>query len=102
MGYISLRTPRDIGLVLREARKRAKMNQADLAERLGVSRKWVVEAERGNSGAALGTVLRALEVVGVRLGSVTSDDASARPPHPAYPPEIDIDAVVAATRKRPR
>jgi HTH-type transcriptional regulator / antitoxin HipB len=101
MGYVLLRTPRDVGLLLREGRKRAKLHQADLAKKLGVSRKWVVEAERGNSGAALGTVLRALELVGVRLGSVISDDAAPRPGL-VHPPDIDIDAVVASTRKRPR
>ena len=109
MGYIALRTPRDIGLTLREARKRARLAQAELAARLGVSRKWVVDAERGNPGAGLGTVLRALEIVGVKIGIVVessgdedSPSAKRRAPTLRKPAEIDIDAIVEAARQRRR
>jgi HTH-type transcriptional regulator / antitoxin HipB len=102
MSYILVRTPRDIGLLLREARRRAKLDQAELAERLGVSRKWVVEAERGNPGAALGTVLRALDIVDAKLGAIASDAPSprAKTAHPEH--VVDIDAIIDGARKRRR
>jgi HTH-type transcriptional regulator / antitoxin HipB len=102
MSYILLRTPRDIGLLIRDARKRAKLDQAELAVRLGVSRKWVVEAERGNAGAAIGTVLRALDVLGAKVGAIASDADTPRRKPAAREPEVDIDAIIDAARKRRR
>jgi len=103
MSYIPLRTAREVGVLLRDARKRANLDQATLAERLGVSRKWVVDAERGNPGASLGTVLRALDIVGVHLAFATNDESSkrtsrSRPDATA----IDIDEIVNASRRRRR
>lgn len=100
MGFIVLRTARDIGALLRDARKRAKLDQATLAERIGVSRKWVIDAEGGNPGAAIGTLLRALGVVGVDL---TVEAPALSQPEPRAPPAlpvVDLDQVVNATRKQ--
>lgn len=105
MGYIQLRTPHDVGLLLKDGRRRANLDQATLAQRLGVSRKWVVEAERGNAGAALGTILRALDIVGVQLAAPTRDgniEASPRASSLRTPTTVDIDAIVDAARKRRR
>jgi len=99
MSYIPVRTPRDVGLLLREACKRLKLGQAELAERLGVSRKWVVEAERGNAGAALGTVLRAIDLVGAKLGALASDAEVPRTKNASRAPDVDIDAIIARARK---
>lgn len=102
MGYISVRTARDVGLLLRDARKRAKLDQATLAERLGVSRKWIIDTERGNEGAALGTILRALDMVGVRLASAVDAAGELPGKAKAESPVVDIDAIVDAARKRRR
>ena len=103
MAHISLRTARDIGLLLRDARKRANEDQASLAARIGVSRRWVVDAERGNAGAALGTILRALDAVGVHLAFVTTSPGSKqRAAVQQEPLTVDIDAIIDATRKRKR
>ena len=99
MSYILLRTPRDIGLLIRDARKRAKLDQAELAERLGASRKWVVAAERGNPGAALGTILRALEVLGTKVGAVTSETGARNVKAMSTMADVDIDAIIAGARK---
>jgi len=102
MGFITLRTARDFGAVLRDARKRAKLDQATLAERIGVSRKWVIDAERGNSGAAIGTVLKALAAVGVDLSVEAPSLVQREPRSPPELPEVDLDRVVDATRKQER
>ena len=51
-----IRTPADLGAVIRDHRKRLGLGQAELAEKIGVSRQWVVGIERGHSRAELGLV----------------------------------------------
>lgn len=62
-----LRTPGDFGAVIREGRKRAGLNQATLAKKAGVGRQWIVEVEKGKSGAPLGLILRTLAALDVSL-----------------------------------
>lgn len=70
-----LRRPVDIGLLVRDRRRAAGWSQAVLAERVGSSRQWVVDLERGNSGAEIGRVLRALSVLGVSLDALVAHGA---------------------------
>jgi len=87
-----LRTPAEIGALIRDRRKARGLLQADLAARLGVSRLWVGEIERGKPGANLGLVLRALDMLGVRL---VPQDAPA-----ANPAADDLDAIIANASQR--
>lgn len=64
-----LRTPQDIGALIRQRRQDAGLDQAQLAEKVGVSRWWVTEIERGKARAELGLVLRTLTVLGVKLAT---------------------------------
>jgi HTH-type transcriptional regulator/antitoxin HipB len=43
------------------------LSQAELAERVGMTRQWVIGLEKGAPGAALGTVLRTLAELGLAL-----------------------------------
>jgi len=43
------------------------MSQAELARSVGASRSWVFHMERGNSGAEIGLVLKALQAVGLMM-----------------------------------
>jgi HTH-type transcriptional regulator / antitoxin HipB len=88
-----IRTPADLGAVVRDRRKRLGLGQATLAEKIGVSRQWVVGIERGHSRAELGLVMRTLDALGIRL---ETKDRDATPRLPSGP---DIDAIVAAARK---
>ena len=54
-----IRTPADLGAVVRDRRKELKLDQATLAKRIGVSRQWVIEIEHGHPRAELALVLRA-------------------------------------------
>ncbi len=77
-----------------------KLDQAALAEMIGVSRLWVNQVERGKPGASLGLVLRALGALGVTLTGRTDDEGL----HESQPPAIftpDINAIVAAHRRKP-
>ena len=64
---MKVRTPRDLGALVRDARTTAGMTQDSLAERVGVARLWVSQLESGKSGANIGDVMRALNILGVDL-----------------------------------
>jgi HTH-type transcriptional regulator/antitoxin HipB len=88
-----VRTPADLGAIIRERRRELGLGQAELAERIGVSRQWIIGVERGHARAELGLVLRALDTLAIRLNAAVE----ASPAQPSTSP--DIDAIVAAARK---
>jgi HTH-type transcriptional regulator/antitoxin HipB len=90
-----LRTPKDIGALVRQRRRELRIAQQTLAERVGASRQWIIDCEKGKPRAELGLVLRTLTVLGVRL-SAAVESASQLKSAQDVP---DIDAIVAAARK---
>jgi HTH-type transcriptional regulator / antitoxin HipB len=88
-----IRTPADLGAVIRDRRRQLKLDQADLAARIGVSRYWVILIEKGHPRAELALVLRALDALNVQLD--VKIDQSKRPAS-----GVDIDAIVAKPKKR--
>ncbi len=91
-----IRTPLDLGLVIRERRRELGLDQQTLAKRVGASRQWIIGVEKGKSRAELGLVLRALDALGLR---VVLDDGAARPSEPqAGIPLVDNDAVIDRAR----
>jgi y4mF family transcriptional regulator len=60
-----VRTSRDLGAAVRDARLRRGWTQAGLADRIDVSRQWVIALERGKATAELGTALRAIAALGM-------------------------------------
>lgn len=64
---ISIKTAEALGLQLRAGRLALGLSQAALAERVGVERKWIIRLEAGNPVAELGSVLRAIDVLGFDL-----------------------------------
>jgi len=89
-----VRTPADLGAVIRERRKQLKLDQAAFAKRIGVSRYWVIMIERGHPRAELGLVLRAFDVLDIQL------DASIRETNRRRPSAVDIDAIVAKAKRK--
>ncbi len=67
-------TPRDAGALVRHARRQAGLSQAQLAERAGVSRQWVIAFEQGKSSAELGLVLRVAAAVGLQFDAVRAPE----------------------------
>lgn len=67
-------TPRDAGALVRQARRQAGLSQAQLAERAGVSRQWIIGFEQGKSSAELGHVLRIVAAVGLRFDAVPAPE----------------------------
>lgn len=92
-----IRTPADLGTLIRNTRKRLRLDQSTLAKNIGVSRLWLVEIEKGKPRAEIGLVLRTLDALHITLNATTSED----PPPKKSQNSIDIDEIVAAAR-RPR
>lgn len=88
-----VRTPIDVGAIIRDRRKQLGLDQAGLAKRIGVSRQWVIEMERGHPRAELSLVLRALDALGIGL-DVGIEKAGRHPSSASV-----IDDIVARARK---
>ena len=87
-----VRTPADLGAVIRDRRKQLKLDQATFAKRIGVSRQWVIEVERGHPRAELGLVLRAFDTLDVRLDAEITETKR-------RPVGANLDTIVAKAKK---
>jgi HTH-type transcriptional regulator/antitoxin HipB len=88
-----LRSPTDLGAAIKDRRRRLGLNQAQLAARIGTSRQWVIDIEKGRKGTEIGLVFRALNVLGLAL------QIADNPPRKGGKPDVDIDDIVAGARK---
>jgi y4mF family transcriptional regulator len=62
-----LRTPGDLGALVRQRRKALGLSQAALAEQAGVGRRFLIELEDGKATAQVGKTLQVLVMLGVSL-----------------------------------
>jgi HTH-type transcriptional regulator / antitoxin HipB len=94
-----IRTPTDLGAIIRDSRLKLGLAQKSLADRIGVGREWIVEVEKGKPRAQIGLVLRAINALGIVLDArpetTLPKERSAR----AADTSVDIDSIVAAARK---
>jgi DNA-binding XRE family transcriptional regulator len=70
---VIVRSARDLGAVVRDARLRRGWTQAELANRIDVSRQWVIALEQGKATAELGTAL-AVHMGGQIVGTMDAPD----------------------------
>jgi HTH-type transcriptional regulator/antitoxin HipB len=98
---MQLRTPIDIGSAIRDRRRRLGLGQDELATRVGVSRKWIIDVEKGKPRAAMGLLLRTLEALGLRLSIDEGSTPAARKPGKRVP-AVDIDRVLDNARAKQR
>ncbi len=87
---MTIQTVRDLAAVVRGRRKDLGMNQAQLAARAGVSRKWIYEFEAGKPTAEFGLLLRVLDALGLALEVTPRPEAD----QSARGDTIDLDAVL--------
>ena len=92
-----LRTPIDLGSAIRDRRHALHLDQNELAKQVGVSRKWIIDAEKGKPRAEIGLLLRTLDVLGLRLALDTAETPASQSAVPA----VDIDAVLDRARGQP-
>lgn len=95
-----VRTPRDLGLFVRDVRKKLALDQAELAQLVGVSRQWVVALEKGKPGASLDLVMRTLAALDVDIELRMSAQADQKGAKRKAPPVVDLDAIVDKARRR--
>ncbi|MFN3521275.1 MAG: helix-turn-helix domain-containing protein [Phenylobacterium sp.] len=91
-------TARDLGAAIRARRKLLGMNQTELAERVGVGRRWLTQVENGKSGAEIGLLLRTLNALGLEMTLSPQHENRRSTAEPLIAP--DLDAVLARARRK--
>jgi HTH-type transcriptional regulator / antitoxin HipB len=72
-----VRTVRDVGALIKDARLRKRMTQSALSEAMGVSRDWVIRLEKGHPRLEAQLVFDALSAVDLTVEVTPSDDRMA-------------------------
>lgn len=102
-----VRSIADVAAAVRGRRVDLKLSQSSLADRTGISRKWISEFESGKPTAEFALVMRVLEGLGLELqldidstaGARTSHEASdAAQARPLYA-HVNLDAVLEEYRQ---
>lgn len=70
-----IRTPADLGMLIRSARKAAGVTLAEAAGLAGVGVRFLSELERGKPTAELGKALKVAETVGLELRAFRRGEA---------------------------
>jgi HTH-type transcriptional regulator / antitoxin HipB len=95
-----IRTPTELGALIRDHRNKLGLDQKSLAEKVGVSRQWIVDAEKGKPRVEIGLLLRTIGVLGITLdaedGSKKTDEKAASHGADAH---VNIDSIVASARR---
>lgn len=89
-----IRTPADLGALIRDRRTRLGLDQKSLAQKVGVSRQWIVEVEKGKPRAEIGLLLRTIDVLGILLAPQKEVPGKTKDKSGT----VDIDSIVAAAR----
>ena len=87
-------TATELGHLVRDKRKQQNLTQAQLANKIGVSRKWLIDLESGKATAEVSLVLRTLRSLGIEM------EVKDRTSRVVTDRTFNIDDIVDATRKR--
>ena len=74
---MKLRTTKELGLLIRDARHGAGLTQAQVAGRMRATQKWVSAVENGKDTAAIGQVLRLLDMLRIDITMTPGADPQA-------------------------
>jgi len=74
MAIFTIRNAKDLGLSIKERRTALGLDQVSLAQKVGVSRKWIIDIEKGKPRASVELALRTLSVLGIQF--TTDDEAT--------------------------
>lgn len=97
-----IRSPKALGALIKDRRQELGLNQAELAERAGTTRHWIIDVERGKPTVELARVLRTLEVLELELDVRPREKApsSTSPQRESVAvPVIDIDAIIQKAKR---
>src|SRR5665647_723210 len=91
---MEIRRAAELGAFIMTVRRARGLSQDELAERLGVSRVWIGQVERGKASPRLDLIRRALNELEITLSVSTGGEAPLpEQPSPAPPDFIDIDSI---------
>lgn len=91
---------RELGTRMRDQRLELGLTQTAFATRVGVSRSWVVQVERGNAGAEIGLVLKALAALGLHVDIRAAADLAAPPADAGERWTPDLADILKRARRR--
>jgi len=91
-----IRTPTDLRALIRDRRTTLGLDQKSLAAKVGVSRRWIVEVEKGKPRAEIGLVLRTIATLGIQLAA----DGSGKTKDSQGPDPVDINSIIASAREK--
>ncbi len=94
-------TAADVGRLVKTARIRRSMTQADLAKAAGVSRRWLVDLEAGKPRAELDLALTVLAVLGIGLHTSTPETPRDSSVVSTTNADVDLDEHLAALMRTP-
>jgi transcriptional regulator with XRE-family HTH domain len=89
--------PRDLGLLIRERRRKLGHSQQAFADLIGVPRLWVATIESGKGNPTLSRILEVCRGAGLVL---RLDDAAPQPADPKRPPPADLDDLLGSWHER--
>lgn len=89
-----IRTPSDLGALIRQRRIALRLDQKTLAAKVGVSRQWIVDVEKGKPRAEVGLLLRTIDALGIALDADKPTKGTS-----LEQPQI-LDSIIAAARKK--
>jgi HTH-type transcriptional regulator / antitoxin HipB len=101
-GDMRIRTPADLGLIIREHRLKLGLDQKSLAQNVGVSRQWIVDAEKGRPRAEIGLLLRTVNALGIAIDAEAEGQPKPKQATSSSKPEpqVDLDSIIEAARKK--
>ncbi|WP_207764870.1 helix-turn-helix transcriptional regulator [Hyphococcus luteus] len=94
---MQIRTVKDLGAIIRDRRKKADLDQADLAQKVGVSRQWINEVEKGKPRAEISLILKTLDALGVVIN--IDGERPDKTGKAAQPKTVDIDSIIENARR---
>lgn len=92
---MQVKTTNDIGSLIRDRRTHLRWSQEELATRVGVSRLWIVQLEKGKPTAQIGLVLRTLKELGLALDASAPSETG---PRSTDAGTVDLDRIIRSAR----
>jgi y4mF family transcriptional regulator len=97
-----IRTPADLGALIRDHRTKLGLDQKSLAQKVGVSRQWIVDVEKGKPRAEIGLLLRTISALGIALDAEKEGPGKPKDTSLSHGADahVDIDSIVASARRK--
>lgn len=99
MYHPDIRTAADLGAAIRHRRKELRLSQEDLADAVGVGRKFVSTVENGKPTAQIGLVLDLCLELGIQIELKAGRDSGTRRPGGGEIVGVDKDSGALTVRR---